>query len=185
VSDLSVNNLNINFVPRPGGDPPAVPVVYSVDAKITNDGLTKAVKLVLEMAADKAPVEVEFQDAHFVDGGAEITVSAGVNRFLKASATAEVGISARGENRIAVDINNIQALGKLPVEGIIAPILEKALAKAAAMPGIERDPSNQRGLLINPNVLLQAKGIPLEFKEPGAWSIVYGPTSMTAKYLAS
>ena len=183
--DLKVDNLELDFIPRPGQDPPMTPLVFSLDAKVTNSGLTKAVKMVLGMVGDKAPVDIEFDEAHFVEGGAEITVTAGVNRFLKASATAVIGITAHNDDSIAVSVVDIKALGKLPVEGFVTPAIEKGLAKAAAMPGITRDPNNAQGLLIKPNILLQAQGIPLEFKEPGTWSVVYGPNSMTARFSAS
>ena len=141
--------------------------------------------MVLQMAGDKAPVEIEFEEAHFVEGGAEITVTAGVNRFLRAKATAVIGITAHNDDSIAVAVVDVKALGKLPVEGFVAPAIEKGLSKAAELPGITRDPNNAQGILIKPNVLLQSKGVPLEFKDPGSWSVVYGPRTMTAKFAAN
>ena len=94
---------------------------------------------VLELGKSKMPMEVDLEGARFVPGGAEVTVNAGTGRFLRAKATAVIGITANDDEMVTVEIKEIKALGKLPIESIVGPILDKGLDKATAFPGVERD----------------------------------------------
>lgn len=179
--DLTLDNIGIELVPQPG-EPPLAQIVHTLYARVTDATLEKGVKAVLELVGDRAPIDVEFQKAHFVPGGAEITVEAGTGRLLRAKATAVVSISAHDSDVISVRIDEIRALGRLPVEGLVSPLIEKALGKASDMPGIELDPSAHRAILVSPNGVLKSQGIDLTFVEPGSWTVNYGQGWMGASF---
>jgi hypothetical protein len=117
-----------------------------------------------------------------VPGGAEVTVNAGTGRFLRAKATAVLGITATDDDKVTVEIKEIKALGKLPIESIVGPILDKGLDKAAAYPGVERDGIRARTLQVDPNVLLKSQGVPLRFAQPGGWTVTSAADILTAVF---
>lgn len=163
---------------------PLAPVVYALTARLDDRALTKSVMAVLGMGKSKMPVEVDLEGAKFVPGGAEVTVNAGSGRFLRAKATAVVGITAVDAERVTVEIKEIKALGKLPIESIVGPVLDKALDKATAYPGVERTGVGTRSLRIDPNVLLKSQGVPLRFAQPGAWTVTAAANDLTASFAA-
>ena len=179
--DLVLTDMTMELRPA-SGNIPFTPVVHSLDVQLANAALINAVKAVLAMSKSRMPVEVEFEDAEFVPGGAEITVTAGLNRFLKAKATAVVGITAHRSDTVSVEIREIRTFGKIPIEGMVGPMIEKGLDKATQMLGIGRDPARKQGLLINPDELLKSQGIPLEFAHPGGWTVESGTRHLSARY---
>jgi hypothetical protein len=181
IRDITISHLTMDLRPETGNIP-FTPVVHALQVALSNDALIKAVKAVLVMSRSKLPVEVEFEEGEFVPGGAEITVSAGLNRFLKAKATAVLGITASNSQTVSVEIQEIRTLGKIPIEGMVGPLIDKGLDKAAQMPGIGRDPARNQGLLINPDELLKSQGIPLEFAKPGGWTVESASRQLTARY---
>jgi hypothetical protein len=163
---------------------PLAPLVYTLTANLNDSALTKSVLAVLGMGKSKMPMEVDLEGARFVPGGAEVTVNAGSGRFLRAKATAVIGITANDEDRVLVEIREIKALGKLPIESIVGPILDKALDKATAYPGVEKDSSKPRSLRVDPNALLKSQGVPLRFAHPGGWTVTSGADLLTAVFAA-
>jgi hypothetical protein len=182
--DVVVSDLTFDLRPQ-SGEIPLAPLVYSLDVQIDDEALGKAVTALLILAKSKLPVEVEFENARFTEEGAEITVAAGLNRFLKAKATAVVDIEATDAEAVSVQIREIRTLGKLPIESMVGPVIDKALDKAAARPGIERNPSRHRALLIEPNALLASMGLPLEFASSGRWTVQGAPGRLTARFTSS
>lgn len=170
---------------EPGTDKvPLAPVVYGLTAHLNDAALTKSVQAVLGLGKSKLPMEVDLEGAKFVPGGAEVTVNAGSGRFLRAKATAVIGISAHDDEMVEVEVREIKALGKLPIESIVGPVLDKALDKAAAFPGVEKNVSRSRSLRIDPNVLLKSQGVPLRFAKPGSWTVTSGADILTAVFSA-
>jgi hypothetical protein len=163
---------------------PLAPLVYTLTADLNDSALTKSVLAVLGMGKGKMPMDVDLEGARFVPGGAEVTVNAGSGRFLRAKATAVIGIEAQDDERVLVEIKEIKALGKLPIESIVGPILDKALDKAAAFPGVEKDVSRSRSLRVDPNLLLKSQGVPLRFANPGGWTVTSGADKLTAVFAA-
>ncbi len=163
---------------------PLAPVVYTLTADLNDSALTKSVVAVLGLGKSKMPMEVDLEGARFVPGGAEVTVNAGSGRFLRAKATAVIGISANDDETVLVEIKEIKALGKLPIESIVGPILDKALDKATAFPGVEKDVSRSRSLRVDPNALLKSQGVPLRFTQPGGWTVNSGADNLTAVFAA-
>ena len=141
--DVYLTNVGLDLRPE-RGDIPFTPIVHSLDVVLSNQALKKGVGTVLSLAGSRLPVEVELEDAEFTDSGAEITVTAGLNRFLKAKATAVLGITAKRSETVSVEIREIRTFGKISIEGMVGPMIDKALDKAAQRPGITRDPPENR-----------------------------------------
>jgi hypothetical protein len=163
---------------------PLAPIVYTLTANLNDVALLKSVQAVLELGKSKLPMEVDLEGAKFVPGGAEVTVNAGTGRFLRAKATAVIGITASDDDKVTVEIKEIKALGKLPIESIVGPILDKGLDKATAYPGVERDSLRARTLRVDPNVLLKSQGVPLRFAQPGGWTVTTAADLLTATFAA-
>ena len=180
-SDLRITDVTMDL--EKGTEKvPLAPIVYTLTANLNDVALTKSVVAVLELGKSKMPMEVDLEGARFVPGGAEVTVNAGSGRFLRAKATAVLGISANDDETVTVEIKEIKALGKLPIESIVGPILDKGLDKAAAFPGVERDASRGRTLRVDPNVLLKSQGVPLRFAQPGGWTVTTASDLLTAVF---
>src|SRR5687768_11417660 len=89
---------------------PLAPIVYTLTANLNDVALLKSVQAVLELGKSKLPMEVDLEGAKFVPGGAEVTVNAGTGRFLRAKATAVIGITASDDDKVTVEIKEIKAL---------------------------------------------------------------------------
>ncbi len=181
IHDISINNLTIDLKEQQG-DIPVAPVVYSLDVSLTSEALEKAVAAVLVLTKEKQPIDVGMESASFTESGAEIEVTAGLNRFLRAKATAVLSIVAENSHNVAVALTDLRTLGKIPIDGIAGPQIDKALATAAEIPGISLDPNQSRGLLIEPNALLAHFGVPLTFAAGGSWSAVTGADFLTVRF---
>jgi hypothetical protein len=183
ITDLNITDISMDLE-RGTEQVPLAPVVYTLSANLNDVALAKSVAAVLELGKSKMPMEVELEGAKFVPGGAEVTVNAGTGRFLRAKATAVIGITAHDDDKVTVEIKEIKALGKLPIESIVGPILDKGLDKATAYPGVERDASRSRTLRVDPNVLLKSQGVPLRFAQPGGWTVTTAADLLTAVFTA-
>ncbi|CAN5691362.1 hypothetical protein BH23CHL5_BH23CHL5_21230 [soil metagenome] len=179
--DISVNTLELDLV-RGSEKTPLQPLVRGMSVTLSDVALEKAIHTVLEMAKSRMSVEVEYEDSKFVPGGAEVTVSAGLNRFLRAKATAVIGISASKSQQVSVEIQEIRTLGKISIESFAGPMIEKALSKASAMPGIDRDTGRSRGLLIDPGELLRSNGVPVSLAYPGGWTVEPAAGILNARF---
>ncbi len=182
--DIELTGLAIDLRPQ-SGEIPLAASVFGLEVQINNAALEKVIVALLTMAREKLPVDVEFEGAMFTSTGAEAKLAAGLNRFLKARATADIAISAENSESVAVRIAEIRTLGKVPIEGIVGPIIGKALDKAAERPGITKDPSHHRGLLIEPNAMLAELGVPLQFAGNGNWTVINTPGQLTVRYTPS
>lgn len=181
--DMRITDVAMDL--EPGTEKvPLAPLVYTLTANLNDSALTKSVVAVLGLGKSKMPMEVDLEGARFVPGGAEVTVNAGSGRFLRAKATAVIGITANDDEKVLVEIREIKALGKLPIESIVGPILDKALDKATAYPGVEKDTARSRSLRVDPNVLLKSQGVPLRFAQPGGWTVSSSPDLLTAAFSA-
>jgi len=167
--DIQITEMSLDMNPRAGKVPVSMNVA-SLSAILTDRWLQKMVITGLQQTGDKLPVEVEYEGAQWAPTGAEVTVKAGAGRFLKASATVVIGIAGEGPDLICVQVQEIRAMGMLPVDSMAAPAIEKGMQKAAQQPGISIHPTKQRALLIDPNVLLRSRDVPLVFQPGGRWT---------------
>ncbi len=166
--EIQVDELQLFLEPIPGKTPFRT-VVQRIKLRLTNDVLRKMVEVALVKGRDRAPVDLELRSTRFVGEGAEIVVQVSKGRFLKTDVRAVVGLIALGAPQVRVEIKEVKALGMLPIDAFVDPVLERALGMAAARPGVERAPGGGRALLVRPDELLGSFGVPLEFATPGEW----------------
>ena len=179
--DIEIADLTIDLRQQPG-DIPVAPTVCTLTISLTSAALVKAVGALLVMTKEKQTIEVTLESAKFTVGGAEIEITAGLNRFLKARATADVLIEAERSPTVAVSIRELRALGKLPIDGIAGPIIEKALTSAAEIPGVTIDHTQKHGVLIEPNSALAHFGVPLSFAPGGRWTVTREPDMLQLSF---
>lgn len=178
--DVQVHDMAFDTNPT-GGDPPLAMLVYRVTAELSDAWLEKMVKIGLNAGASKFPVDVTYEGSQFVANGAEVTLKAG-SGFLKASATICLEVAGAGPNRIMIKVAEIRALGMLPVESFLNPVMEKGIDRACEKPGITRHPVQPRTVVVDPNVLLQTQGVQLQFADGGQWNVNGQPGSLTMTF---
>ncbi len=171
IPEIVVTDLALALEPAESSTLPLQPVVIHVRARLDDAGLDKIARVVLTKSRDRVPVDVAFQSARFLDGGLEVTAQVSKGRFMKADVRAVVGIAAADAEQITVEVQDVKALGMLPLDAFVAPVLERAFALASSRPGIARSASNARALLIDPAEVLRALGVPLRFAAGGRWTV--------------
>lgn len=171
IPEIVVTDLALSLEPAESGNLPLQPVVIRARIKLDDNGVDKIVRVVLTKARDRIPVDVALQSAKFQDGGLEIMAQVSKGRFMKADVRAVIGIAAAGTEQITVEVQDVKALGMLPLDAFIAPVLERAFAMASSRPGIARSASNTRALLVDPAEILRAFGVPLRFAVGGTWTV--------------
>jgi hypothetical protein len=167
-SEIQVDELRMALEPM-AGKTPFQTVVQGIRLRLNDAALRKIVDVALAKGRDRAPVDVELRSTHFTGEGAEIVVQVSKGRFFKTDVRAVIGLTAVAAEQVRAEIKEVKALGKLPIDAFVDPVLEKALGMAAARPGIVRAPGGGRALLIRPEELLASFGLPLEFATPGEW----------------
>jgi hypothetical protein len=166
--EIHVTDLRL-ALERSSGKVPFQTVVDQIRLRLTNDVLTKMVEAALVMGRERAPVDLELRSTRFTVEGAEVIVQVSKGRFLRTDVRALVGLTAADAEHVRVEIREVKALGKLPIDAFVDPVLEKALTLASARPGIDRAPGDGRVLLVRPDQVLASLGVPLQFAESGQW----------------
>lgn len=182
-SEVQIDDLRLALEPISGRTPFRA-VVQGIRVRLNNEVLEKAVEVALDKGRSRAPVDVELRSTRFVGEGAEIVVQVSKGRFFKTDVRAMLGLVAVAAEQVRVEIKEVKALGKLPIDAFVDPVLEKALGMAAARPGITRAPGGGRALLIQPEELLGSLGVPLQFATPGEWDARTGEGVLELRYRA-
>jgi hypothetical protein len=170
LSDIEIHDLHVVLEPA-RGKVPFAPAVSNLSVQISNGALGKAIAYALEMGKDRAPVDVELRSTRFTPEGAEIIIQVSKGRFFKTDVRALVALTAVNANVVRADIKEVKSLGKLPIDGFMEPVLDKALGKATSLPGVTRSSEGKRLLLIDPQELLAKLGLPARLVQPGAWNV--------------
>lgn len=169
--EIEITDLALGLEPVESNTLPLQPVVIRARVRLDDRGLEKISRVMMTKARDRVPVDVALQSARFREGGLEITAQVSKGRFMKADVRAVIGIAAAGTEQIQVEVQDVKALGMLPLDAFVAPMLERAFAMASSRPGIARSASNARALLIDPAEMLRAFGVPLRFAAGGRWTV--------------
>ena len=61
-------------------------------------------------------------------------------------------------------------------------VVEKAIEKAVAKPGVTRSVDDPRAVDVDPTVILKALNLPVALAQPGAWTIESDPASVNLSY---
>ncbi|MER3436402.1 MAG: hypothetical protein C4346_01540 [Chloroflexota bacterium] len=170
-AEIVVTDVRLGLVPGERPAFPLEPVVHGARVRLGNDALEKVVRAVLTKMRDRVPADIQVQAARFIEGGCEITAVVSKGRFMKADVRAVIGVAAQGAERVTVAVQDVKALGMLPLDAFVAPVLERALAMASARPGIARSATNARALEIDPAQVVKALGMPVRVAEGGVWIV--------------
>jgi hypothetical protein len=181
LSDIEIHDLRVVLEPA-RGKVPFAPAVSNLSVQIANSALNKAIAYALELGKDRAPVDVELRSTRFINEGAEIIIQVSKGRFFKTDVRALVALSAVNANVVRAEIKEVKGLGKLPIDGFLEPVLDKALGKAASLPGVTRSTDARRLLLIDPQQLLEKLGLPARLVQPGAWNVGTTDGQLEARY---
>jgi len=182
--EIRITDLTLDLAPSEDPSLPLQPVVTGARLRLDEAALVKLAQVAIVQAKGRAPVDVELDSARFTDGGAEINAVVSRGRFMRADVRAVVGVSAQNAERITVEVQDVKALGMLPLDAFVTPVLEKAFAMASAKPGIARASGNARALLVDPAAVLAGMGVPMRFAAPGVWSIQVAPGGLEAEFSA-
>src|SRR5262245_8601381 len=125
-SEIQVDELQLSLEPI-AGRVPFRTAVQGIRVRLNDEALRKVVEVALAKGRDRAPVDVELRSTRFVAEGAEVVVQVSKGRFFKTDVRATVGVSAVAAEQVRVEIKEVKALGKLPIDAFVDPVLEKAL----------------------------------------------------------
>jgi hypothetical protein len=163
-SDVRLTDVEITLEPDGTGKIPFQPLVQSLRVALGQSALEKLARQAVALAETKSPVEINLTGCRIVDGLVEISTRAGKG-FLGADVTARLALSVADGKEIRVALARLDAPKWIPV----SPMLDKALAKAASVPGVRVDPDKPQAVLIDPAAILVQNGLPARLA-PGVWS---------------
>jgi hypothetical protein len=162
--DVRLTDIELMLEPGGTGNIPFQPLVQRLRVTLGPSALEKLARQAVAIAATKSPVEVKLTGCRIVEGLVEISARAGKG-FLGADLTARLALSVADGKEIRVALSRIDAPKWIPV----SPMLERALAKAAGIPGVRLDPQNRQAILVDPAAILAQYGVPARLA-PGVWS---------------
>jgi hypothetical protein len=162
--DVRLNDVVATLEPGGNGKFPFQPLVQGLRVMLSVAMLEKLARQGVALASTKAPVEITLTGVRIVNDTIEIATHAGKG-FLGADLSARLGLTVLDGKEIRVALVGLDAPKFIPV----APMLNKALAKAAEVPGVRLDPSSDRAVLVDPAAILAQNGLPARLA-PGSWT---------------
>lgn len=160
-SQLQISDFGLSLEPGPDGRPQ--PVVQSLQARLTADGLRVLAEGGIEEAARRAPVGLQLQEIAVSDAGIDIKLRISKS-IIKSTMGTRLVLSAPGGDLLRAELTNLE----MPAWAPLDVLLDAAVKRAGG--AVQRDPGNPRALLLNPARLLSSFGVPGRFA-PGAWSV--------------
>jgi len=174
--DVALSNLHVQLAPGSG----ALPFTPSIDrfsAGLSAAAFAKIVETGIGMVQSRLPVDVQFVGSRLTDLGAEVT--ARVKRsVLKAEIRATLELSTPGPDRIRVRFGEIAGPAWVPA----GMVIEKAIEKAAARPGVTRAADDPRAVDVDPLVILKTLNLPVALAQPGAWTVTPTPEAINVSF---
>jgi hypothetical protein len=64
-------------------------------------------------------------------------------------------------------------------------VIDKAIEKAVARPGVTRAANDPRAIDIDPKAIMDALHLPVALAEPGAWSLTSAPEAINLSFASS
>jgi hypothetical protein len=154
--------------------------VHRLSLVLRDPWLEKMVRFGLEAGAGKLPLTLAYESSKFTATGAEITLKARKG-IIRAALTACIDLSGFGPDCLAVRVTELRLPALLP-DRLLKGALDLAIAMALQQPGIARHPEQPRAILLDPNLLLQHKGLPLHFASGGAWTVGGGAGELAVDF---
>ena len=170
--DVALSDLHVQLAPGSGALP-FTPSVNQFSASLSADAFAKIVEAGIAMVQSRLPVEVHYVSSRLTGAGAEVT--ARVKRsVLKAEIRATLELSTPNPNLIRVRFGEIAGPAWVPA----GMVIEKAIEKASARPGVTRAADDPRAVDIDPLVILKALNLPVTLAQPGAWTVAPSPEAI-------
>lgn len=178
LSDISLTDLRVELTPG-SGDVPFIPAVHQFSAGLSAAALGKIVQAGIAMVQSRLPVDVQYAGSQLSNTGAEVT--ARVKRsVLKADIRAQFELSTPTPNAIRVRFANISGPAWVPA----GMVIDKAIEKAVAQPGVTRATDDPRAVDVDPKAIMAAFQLPVVLAEPGAWTVNPTPESINVAFSA-
>jgi hypothetical protein len=166
--DVRLNDIELVLEPGGSDKIPFQSLVQGLRVMLSVAALEKLAQQGVAFASTKAPVEITLTGVRIVENTIEIATHAGKG-FLGADLTARLGLTVFDGKEIRVALVGLDAPKFIPV----APMLTKALAKAAEVPGVRLDPSSDRAVLVDPAAIIAQNGLPARLAS-GIWTTNVG-----------
>lgn len=160
-SHLQISDFGLSLEPGPAGRPQ--PLVQSLQARLTAEGLRVLAEGGIEEAARRAPVGLQLESVQVSDAGVDVKLRISKS-IIKSSMGTRLVLTAPGGDLLRAELTNLE----MPAWAPLDLLLDAAVKRASG--AVQRDPSNPRALLLNPARLLTSFGMPGRFA-PGAWSV--------------
>lgn len=174
--DITLSDLKIQLAPGAGALP-FTPAVESFAAGLSAAAFARIVEAGLAMVKSRLPVDVQFVGSQLTATGAEVTVR--VKRsVLKAEIRAAIELSTPKPDVIRIRFGEIAGPAWVPG----GMVVEKAIEKAVARPGVTRAADDPRAVDTDPTVILKAFNLPVTLVQPGAWTIESNPAAVNLSY---
>ncbi|MFN8678710.1 MAG: hypothetical protein U0Z70_20195 [Thermomicrobiales bacterium] len=158
---LQISDFGLSLEPGPAGRPQ--PLVQSLQARLTAEGLRILAEGGIEEAARRAPVGLQLETVQVSDAGIDLKLRISKS-IIKGSLGTRLVLSAPGGDVLRAELTNLEMPGWVPLD----LLLDAAVKQAGG--AVQRDPGNARALLLSPARLLTSFGVPGRFA-PGVWSV--------------
>ena len=158
---LQISDFGLSLEPGPGGRPQ--PLVQSLQARLSAEGLRVLAAGGIEEASRRAPVGLQLETVQVSDAGIDLKLRISKS-IIKSSMGTRLVLSAPGGEVLRAELTNLE----MPGWGPLDLLLDAAVKQANG--AVQRDPANPRALLLNPARLLTSFGVPGRFA-PGVWSV--------------
>lgn len=179
LSDITLSDVRVDLTPG-AGELPFIPAVRQFSAGLSAEAFAKIVQTGILMVQNRLPVEVHYLGSQLTETGAEVT--ARVKRsVLKAEIRARLELSTPTPDAIRLRFAEIAGPPWVPVSMVI----DKAIEKAVARPGVTRAGDDPRAVDIDPRAILDYLHLPVALAEPGAWSLTSAPDAINLAFASA
>jgi hypothetical protein len=176
LSDISLSDLNIQLAPI-SGPVPFIPTVHGFSAGLSAEAFAKIVQTGMALVQSRLPVEAHYVGARLTETGAEVTARV-KKSVLKAEIRARLEVSTPTPHSIRIRFGEIAGPAWVPA----GMVIEKAIEKASAQPGVRRAADDPRAVDLDPQAILRAMHVPAAFAENGAWTIAPSPEAVHVSF---
>ena len=158
---LQIADVGLSLEPGPGGRPQ--PLVQSLQARLTAEGLRSLAESGIEEASRRAPVGLHLEDVQVSDAGIDVRLRVSKS-IIKGSMGTRLVLSAPGGEVLRAELTNLEMPAWAPLDLLLDAVVKRAGG------AVQRDSGNSRALLLNPAALLTSFGVQGRFA-PGQWSV--------------
>jgi hypothetical protein len=158
---LQISDFGLSLEAGSGARPQ--PLVESLQARLSAEGLRVLAEGGIEEAARRAPVGLQLETVQVSDAGIDIKLRISKS-IIKGNMGTRLVLSAPGGEVLRAELTNLE----MPAWAPLDLLLDAAVKRAGG--AVQRDPGNARALLLNPAALLTSFGVPGRFA-PGHWSV--------------